>query len=252
MAFLSYQDINFVVPEYLSEYEFYNLKKKGINNQSILPNFLRFQLSNAIVTIICVLAVVIDKIFPAYYTEIFSTLGIVILIFWIPKIFIETYKFIKFKYNERTFYRKLNALLDITSYPQFRLEYDKEFIKSKFGSWLIKTFKKQVMENLQGQVLILHDTALNLLKTKVKTKDEVVDWLVEQGVSEEKSKIVVRKLQEQILRHKKSDRLRTIISGLSICGIGILLTIFQTGFIWWAAIIFGGLYFLMGLSMEVE
>ena len=108
------------------------------------------------------------------------------------------------------------------------------------------------MDETLGKVHIMHDTALQYLKTKEKTPEETIIWLNAQGVTEEKSKIVVDKLQQQILRHKKGDRLRTIIGGLSVCTFGILLTIFQTGYIWWGAIIFGGIMFFRGLSMDVE
>jgi len=108
------------------------------------------------------------------------------------------------------------------------------------------------MEANKGKALILHDTALKYLKTKEKTAEETIAWLQEQGISREKSQIVVEKLQQQIIRHKKGDRLWTILGGLSMCSVGILLTILQTGYIWWGAIIFGGIAFLKGLTMDID
>ena len=108
------------------------------------------------------------------------------------------------------------------------------------------------METKESKIYLLHNTALIYLKTKEKTEEEVIYWLTEQEVSEKKSKIVVIKLQNQILRHKRGNKINIILSGLFICGIGILFTTLNTGYIWWGAIIFGGIQFIRGLSMETE
>ena len=108
------------------------------------------------------------------------------------------------------------------------------------------------MDETKGKVHILHDTALHYLKTKEKTPEETIFWLNKQGVTEEKSKIVVEKLQLQILRHKKAERVRTILSGLSLFTIGFLITFFYKGYIWWGAMIFGGMIFFRGLSMDID
>lgn len=108
------------------------------------------------------------------------------------------------------------------------------------------------MEEAQHKIHYLHDAVLRYLKSKEKTEEEVISWLISQGVSAEKSKIVVTKLQQQLLRHKKAEKRNTILGGLLICGIGILFTVLQTGYIWWGAIIFGGIQFFRGTNIEIE
>jgi hypothetical protein len=142
MALFIFRNINFIVPEYLTEDEFIRLKKGTVDNQSPLPSFLKFHLQNIAIVVICILALLINQCFPNNTTELMSTVGKILLVFWIPKIFIETYKFIKFKIDEKVYYKKLNFVLNASSYAQFRLDYDNEIIKSKFGKWLIKTLKK--------------------------------------------------------------------------------------------------------------
>ena len=46
MAFFIFRDINFIVPEYLSEDEFIMLKKGSVDLKSPLPNFLKFHKQN--------------------------------------------------------------------------------------------------------------------------------------------------------------------------------------------------------------
>ena len=108
------------------------------------------------------------------------------------------------------------------------------------------------MDEAQDKIHFLHDAALHYLKSKEKTEEEVISWLISQGVSVEKSKVVVIKLQQQILRHKKAEKRNTIFGGLLIFGIGVLFTVLQTGYIWWGAIIFGGIQFLRGTNIKIE
>lgn len=142
MALFIFRNINFVIPEYLSEDEFIRLKKGTRKAGSHLPNFFSFHLQNLVIVFSCILAHLINQYLPNNTTELMSTVGKILLVFWIPKIFIETYKFIKFKIDEKVYYKKLNFVLNASSYAQFRLDYDNEIIKSKFGKWLIKTLKK--------------------------------------------------------------------------------------------------------------
>jgi hypothetical protein len=84
--------------------------------------------------------------------------------------------------------------------------------------------------------------------TKLSNKSKIL--LLEDKIDE--AEIVVEKLQLQILRHKKGERVRTILSGLSLFTIGFLITFFYKGYIWWGAMIFGGMIFFRGLSMDID
>ena len=77
------------------------------------------------------------------------------------------------------------------------------------------------METKENKAHLIHDTLLNYLKNKEKTEEEAVMYLIEQGISKEKSKIIVEKLQHQIRRHKKNDKLYCNLFGLVSIGCGI-------------------------------
>ena len=139
MALLFYRNIYFVAPQFLSEDEFNTLKRIGVSNNSDLPSLLKFHFYNSIFVAIGLLAYYLNKVLPSFSTLEF--IWAIIFIFWLPKILIETYKYVKYMVKEKSFKKKLNDILNnTTSYSEFRYQYDQKFIKSKFGKWLIKKY----------------------------------------------------------------------------------------------------------------
>ena len=86
-----------------------------------------------------------------------------------------------------------------------------------------------IMKTKENKAHLIHDTLLNYLKNKEKTEEEAVIYLIEQGISKEKSKIIVEKLQHQIRRHKKNDKLYYNLFGLISIGCGIACLSFEIG-----------------------
>ena len=143
MALLIYRNIDFKVAELITEGEFTKLKKDGLCDRSDLPNFINFHFSNSIVLGCSLMTYLLNEYYLGYYSDFIWTIGKILLLFWIPKVLIESYMYVKYKFKENAFKKKLTILLNYTtSYSQFRYDYDNEFIKSKFGKWLIKTLRK--------------------------------------------------------------------------------------------------------------
>jgi hypothetical protein len=143
MALLFYQNINFNAPEFLTEEDYENIKRNGLSNQTGLPMFLKFHFNNIIAFIISLFTYLLNLVFINDFTNAMFTLGLIILVFCIPKILIDTYKYLKYLRNEKTYKKRLLALVNrSSSYIQFSNEYNEEFNKSKFGKWLINNFKK--------------------------------------------------------------------------------------------------------------
>ena len=87
-----------------------------------------------------------------------------------------------------------------------------------------KNIYKIIMYTKEYKANLIHDTLLNYLKKKEKTEEEAIMYLIEQGISKEKSKMIVEKLLHQIRRHKKYDKLYHNLFGLVsiVCGIACL------------------------------
>ena len=64
------------------------------------------------------------------------------------------------------------------------------------------------------------------MKENLKNESEISAWLVENGVAESKSLIIIQKLKAQIKRHKKEDLIWTYLK-LSCSILGILLFSFS-------------------------
>ena len=143
MAFLFYQNINFNVPEFLTEEDYENIKKNGLYDQTELPMFLKFHFYNIIAFSFSLFSYLLNLIFINNFTNAMFTFGSIILLFCIPKILIDTYKYLKYLHNEKTYKKRLLILVNrSSSYIQFSNQYNEEFNKSRFGKWLIRNFKK--------------------------------------------------------------------------------------------------------------
>lgn len=143
MMLLFYQNINFDAPEFLAEEDYENIKRNGLSNQTKLPMFLKFHFNNIIAFSISLFTYLLNLVIINDFTNAMFALGKIILVFCIPKILIDTYKYLKYLRNEKAYKKRLLALVNkSSSYIQFSNEYNEEINKSKFGKWLIKNFKK--------------------------------------------------------------------------------------------------------------
>ena len=92
-------------------------------------------------------------------------------------------------------------------------------------------------ENLVNEI---YDYAANLLVTKNMNPDDVKKALIDKGVDDKSSSIVVDNLTQQINDSKKEQAKKDMIYGAMWCVGGVILTVAQVGFIFWGAILFGG------------
>jgi SOS response regulatory protein OraA/RecX len=84
-----------------------------------------------------------------------------------------------------------------------------------------------------------------------KNKEEIIQYLVEQGIDSENAASMTNRIETQVIREQKESKggaTTTIILGLVIGGIGVALTVADTGRIFYGAIIVGIIMFLRGLS----
>jgi hypothetical protein len=76
---------------------------------------------------------------------------------------------------------------------------------------------------------------------------QVIRQLVEGGFEREMATIFVKNIESQINSARKKRAYRDIIFGSLWCFGGIILTAAHIGFIFWGAIVFGGIQIIRGL-----
>jgi hypothetical protein len=106
------------------------------------------------------------------------------------------------------------------------------------------------MENVNTQqqaVNQIYDYAANLMVNGNKNSHEVINALMEEGLSRDSAAIVVENLQKQISSAKKERATKDIVYGALWCVGGIVATAADIGFIFWGAIVFGGIQLVKGL-----
>ncbi|UII25690.1 hypothetical protein LVD15_20640 [Fulvivirga maritima] len=94
----------------------------------------------------------------------------------------------------------------------------------------------------------IYNYAVDLLVNKKLGPYEVKNKLQEQGLSQDNANTVVENLQKQISEAKKSRANKDMLYGALWCVGGIALTVANIGFIFWGAIIFGGVQFIKGAA----
>lgn len=108
--------------------------------------------------------------------------------------------------------------------------------------------KKEDSQYDQEEVMnqILEHAAELMVKDK-KGSDEVKNILVEEGLDKEIATTVVKSLEVQIKEAKKSRAQKDMLYGALWCVGGIIATVAGIGFIFWGAILFGGIQFFRGV-----
>lgn len=92
-----------------------------------------------------------------------------------------------------------------------------------------------------------YNYAANLLLNENKSAHEAKTLLIEQGLSSEISGLIIENIEIQIQEAKYERARKDMLYGaLWFCG-GAILTIADIGFIFWGAILFGGIQFFKGL-----
>lgn len=94
----------------------------------------------------------------------------------------------------------------------------------------------------------VYNYAVNLMVNEKKNPAETKAALITQGLDEESAGIVVSNLEEQLSDAKKERAKKDMLYGALWCVGGIVATAAHIGFIFWGAIIFGGIQFFKGLA----
>ena len=88
---------------------------------------------------------------------------------------------------------------------------------------------------------------INLLVTQKRKPEEVIDSLVQQGYTKENALSAVESTQKQIYAAKRKTAINNMLIGGFFCVAGIIATVADVGYIFWGAIVFGAIQFLLGL-----
>ena len=106
------------------------------------------------------------------------------------------------------------------------------------------------MENENEQQMLadqVYEHAANLMIDQKKNRQETQQALIEYGLDEESASIVVSNLEMQIEEAKKKRANNDMLYGAMWCIGGVIATAADIGFIFWGAIVFGGIQFFKGL-----
>jgi hypothetical protein len=100
----------------------------------------------------------------------------------------------------------------------------------------------------QENINALYNHVARMLVQEKRSDVEVIDSLVQQGIDAESASTIVFNMQEKISELKKERARKDMLYGALWCVGGIVATVSNIGFIFWGAIIFGGIQFFKGLA----
>lgn len=98
----------------------------------------------------------------------------------------------------------------------------------------------------QAAVNELYNYAANLLVKEKKNAKDVQIALVGRGISESAAYTIVYNLEAEIKSAKKEAGKKDMLYGALWCVGGTFATVANIGFIFWGAILFGGVQFIKG------
>ncbi len=98
----------------------------------------------------------------------------------------------------------------------------------------------------QAAVNELYNYAANLLVIEKKNAKDVQIALVGKGISESAAYTIVYNLEAEIKNAKKEAGKKDMLYGALWCVGGTVATVANIGFIFWGAILFGGIQFIKG------
>lgn len=93
----------------------------------------------------------------------------------------------------------------------------------------------------------VYNYAATLLVNEGKTSSEVIDTLIQQGYDKDNAASIVSTLEQQITDAKTERAKKDMLYGGLWCVGGTVATLANIGFIFWGAIVFGGVQFFRGL-----
>lgn len=99
----------------------------------------------------------------------------------------------------------------------------------------------------QHAVNEIYNYAANLIVNEKKNATDVRLALAEKGLSEDAAYTIVRNVEDEIKKAKKDAATKDIIYGALWCVGGTVATVANIGFIFWGAILFGGIQLIKGL-----
>ena len=136
-----YRSLKFKKLEHLSEIQYLNIKKFGLDKSSSLPPIKEYNKWTIVFMALGTFILFILNFVSSYYYEVVQGIGVLILFYMIPKFIIETYNYNKYKKDELEFKRTLVDLAKYTrNYGEFKREYKEEILTSDFGKFLIRKF----------------------------------------------------------------------------------------------------------------
>jgi uncharacterized glyoxalase superfamily metalloenzyme YdcJ len=109
---------------------------------------------------------------------------------------------------------------------------------------------ENINEEQQKVINQLYEYAANLMIKEKKDAQDTQKILVEQGLDAESAAIIVSNLEQQIESVKKDNANKDMLYGALWCIGGIIATAAHIGYIFWGAILFGGIQFFRGLLRQ--
>jgi hypothetical protein len=94
----------------------------------------------------------------------------------------------------------------------------------------------------------LYQYAANLLADGTKSGADVERLLMLKGMAADEASAIVRELENPVEDAKKAQAKKDMLHGGLWCVGGLALTMADVGFVFWGAILFGGIQFIKGVT----
>jgi len=91
-----------------------------------------------------------------------------------------------------------------------------------------------------------YDYAVSLIAHQKRTPTQAVQMLINDGIGKEMAVSMVANLSEEVNKAKKDAAQKDILYGALWCVGGTVATLADVGYIFWGAIVFGGIQMIKG------
>lgn len=105
----------------------------------------------------------------------------------------------------------------------------------------------ETQESQQATINQFYNYAADLIVNQNKNSFEVTAALVEKGLDNQTAITIVDGIEEEIRTARKKAAQKDILYGALWCGGGTIATLANVGFIFWGAILFGGIQLVKGI-----
>ena len=116
---------------------------------------------------------------------------------------------------------------------------------------MIDLKKDEPKVSTQNTLNAVYQYAADLLMHQNKNEEEVRQDLIAKGIDSETAGSIVENLQLQVHKVKNESANKDMLWGAVWCIGGIVGTVAQIGFVFWGAILFGGVQFIKGVMNKV-